>query len=200
MNKAIEKRAAMHKLEKGTYGYIENHKKRQLLKTFIFFLLPAAIFIVGLVTTKTKSNYFTVVALVGSLPACKELVNVIVFARLHSMPQELYEKMESHVKGMVAAYELNLTTYEKNYPIQCIIVAGNEVVGYAEQKDLDHRKVEEHIQSILKQNGLSAHIHIFQDLKQFLERADQLSLTLEERHQDSGREQSIRDLILAISM
>jgi hypothetical protein len=79
-------------------------------------------------------------------------------------------------------------------------VAGNEVVGYAEQKDLDHRKVEEHIQSILKQNGLSAHIHIFQDLKQFLERADQLSLTLEERHQDSGREQSIRDLILAISM
>ena len=70
--------------QKGDHGYTDAHKKAQIIKTFIFFLLPAVIFTVGYVTSGTRLNLFTVVAVVGCLPACKELVNVIVFCRRRS--------------------------------------------------------------------------------------------------------------------
>lgn len=72
--------------QKGEHGYTDAHKKAQLFKTFIFFLLPAVIFIVGYATSKTRLNMFTVVAVVGCLPACKELVNVIMFCRRRFHP------------------------------------------------------------------------------------------------------------------
>ena len=36
--------------QKGDHGYTDAHKKAQIIKTFIFFLLPAVIFTVGSVS------------------------------------------------------------------------------------------------------------------------------------------------------
>jgi len=198
----------LDKGKKGSYGYTDAHKKAQLLKTLIYFMLPLALFLAGYITTKTKNNYFTIFALVGCLPACKELVNVLMFRNRRSMPRELYEEIEAHAKGMETAYELVLTTYEKNYPLHCVTVCGNEAVGYTTKRDLDHRKVEEHIASVLKKNGLSVHVHIFTDLKQFLDRVDALAVKEkedipflpDERYPGLTREQVIRELILALSL
>ena len=95
----------MKSIPKGAFGYTNAHKKRQLLKTILFFLLPIGIFVVGFLTTKTKENYFTIIAVVGSLPACKELVNVCMFVKRRSMSKELYEEIKSHAGDMVTAYE-----------------------------------------------------------------------------------------------
>lgn len=200
----------MKSVPKGAFGYTDAHKKRQLLKTFVFFLLPVAIFLIGFFTTKTKENYFTVVAVVGSLPACKELVNVFMFAKRHSMPRALYEEIQGHVGTMEMAYELVLTTYEKSYPIIALAISGNEVMGYTEEKEqLDWKKAEDHIRSILKTNGIpQAHVHIFQEKKQFLERLDALALQKkedlpfepDERYPGFSREQVMRAVILALSI
>lgn len=195
--------------KKGSYGYTNAHKKAQLLRTLIYFMLPLALFLAGYVTTKTKNNYFTIFAMVGCLPACKEMVNLLMFRRRSSMPRELYEEIEAHAKNMETAYELVLTTYEKNYPLHSIAVWNNEVLGYTTQRSLDSKGVEEHISSVLKKNGLSAvHVHIFTDLKQFLDRMDalaekekeELPFQPDERYPDLTREQLIRELILALSL
>lgn len=200
----------MKSVPKGAFGYTDAHKKRQLLKTFIFFLLPLGIFLVGFFTTKSKENYFTVIAVVGSLPACKELVNVLMFIKRHSMPKALYEEIQSHGGTFETAYELVLTTYEKSYPITAIVISGNEVMGYTEEKgNLDWKKAEKHISIVLKNNGISqAHVHIFQEKKQFLERVDALALqkkedlpfVSDERYPGFSREQVIRAVILALSI
>lgn len=200
----------MKKIPKGSFGYTDAHKKRQLLKTFIFFLLPIAIFLVGFFTTKTKENYFTIVAVVGSLPACKELVNVFLFLKRHSMPKALYEEIKSHAGNMESAYELVLTTYEASYPVTALIISGNEIMGYTEEtKGLDWKKAEAHIRNTLKNNGISqAHVHIFQEKKQFLERVDalasqkqeELAFVPDERYPGLSREQVIREVILALSI
>ena len=195
--------------EKGTYGYTNSHKKQQLLKTLIYFLLPAAIFVLGYVTTKSSKNLFTVVAVVGSLPACKELVNVVMFWKRRSMPRELYEELSAHVgEGMEAAYELVFTTYEKNYVVPCVVVAGGEVAGYLLQKDLEAGKLEEHLRSTLKSNGVIAHVHMFKDLKGFLDRVDALAerepesaaFTPDSRYPELNREQLTKHLLLALSL
>ena len=57
------------KIRKGDYGYIRREKKKRLLVTLGLFVLPAIVFIVGLVLADgNKSNIFTVVAVVGCLP------------------------------------------------------------------------------------------------------------------------------------
>lgn len=201
--------AKMKFVEKGNFGYTNSHKKEQMVKTFIYFLLPIAIFILGYVTTKSAKNLFTVVAVVGALPACKELVNVIMFWRRRSMPAELYEELSSHVAdGMEAAYELIFTTYEKNYVVPCVVVAGSQVIGYMVRKDLDSRLLEEHLSSTLKKNGLNVHVHIFRDLKSFLDRVDVLAerepedttFTPDERYPELNREQLTKHLLLALSL
>ena len=54
------------KIRKGDYGYIRREKKKRLLVTLGLFVLPAIVFIVGLVLADgNKSNIFTVVAVVG---------------------------------------------------------------------------------------------------------------------------------------
>lgn len=58
------------KIRKGDYGYIRRERKKRLLVTLGLFVLPAIVFIVGLVLADgNKSNIFTVVAVVGCLPA-----------------------------------------------------------------------------------------------------------------------------------
>lgn len=67
------------KIRKGDYGYIRREKKKRLLVTLGLFVLPAIVFIVGLVLADgNKSNIFTVVAVVGCLPGCRAAVGFIM--------------------------------------------------------------------------------------------------------------------------
>lgn len=195
--------------EKGEHGYTDAHKRAQLLKTFLFFLIPIAIFVIGYVTTDTKRNYFTILAIVGCLPACKELVNVIMFLKRRSMPQAMYQEIEVHAGSLVRAYELVFTTYEKNYPVHSLVVRGQEIAGYTTLKNTDLRPLQEHIAKTLKENGISGvHVHIFPDLKAYLDRVDALAgkepeeipFTPDERYPELGREELIRKLLLALSL
>ena len=195
--------------EKGEHGYTDAHKRAQLLKTFLFFLIPIAIFVIGYVTTDTKRNYFTILAIVGCLPACKELVNVIMFLKRRSMPEAMYQEIEGHAGGLVRAYELVFTTYEKNYPVHSLVVRGQEIAGYTTLKNTDLRPLQEHIAKTLKEHGISGvRVHISPDLKAYLDRVDALAgrepeeipFTPDGRYPELGREELIRKLLLALSL
>ena len=67
----------MKKCEKGTPGYLEYKKKVEIIRTVVYFLLVAAVYLLGYSQTHTNKNLLTVVAVVGCLPACKALVGVI---------------------------------------------------------------------------------------------------------------------------
>lgn len=199
----------MKKINKGCYGYTQNHKIRQGIKTAVFFALPLSLVVIGLVSTNEKVNLLTVIGMVGSLPACKELVNLILFLPRKSLNKELYHAIDPHVKPLVHLYELVLTTYEKNFPIDSLIIHDSYVVGYSSKKDLDAKAAENHIRKILKDNGLRQNVKIFTDLKHYLERVDTLAsrtereeipFTPDERYPELTREELIMHLILAISI
>ena len=133
-----------------------------------------------------------------------------MFVKRRSMSKELYEEIKSHAGDMVTAYELVLTTYEKSYPVTALVIAGSEVAGYTEAKEaLDWKKAEEHMRTVLKNNGISqTHIHIFREKKQFLERVDalarqgkeELPFEPDERYPGYSREQVMREVLLALSI
>lgn len=198
----------MLRITKGNFGYIDSHKKIQALKTFVFFLIPIAIFAAGYITTGGKENYFTIIAILGCLPACKELVNVIMFARYHSIPVNLYDNIHLHADGMGELYELTLTTYEHTYPIESMIIYGNEIVGYTSDKESNLSALTEHIEKTLRNNGIGGvHIHFFTKLEQYLSRIDTLSVKEKENPPFSGddrypgmnREEVIMYILLSLS-
>ena len=78
---------------KGTYGYIENHKAYVAIRTLIYFLLCVGLYVMGYVTTGSNKNLLTVVAILGCLPACKSLVNLIMFVKAKGCSQELMKKV-----------------------------------------------------------------------------------------------------------
>lgn len=199
----------MKKIEKGSYGYTANHKKRQAVKTLIFFSLPLALVAVGLLSTNEKINLLAVIGMVGSLPACKELVNLIIFLPRKSMDAALYETIHPHVESLVHVYELVLTTYEKNYPIDSMVVCGSSIAAYSSQKEIDTKGAENHMRKILKDNGLKQNVKVFTDLKHYLERVDALAartekeeipFTPDQRYPQLSREELIMHLMLAISI
>ncbi len=59
------------KISKGNFGYFKSEKKRRLIITAILFAVPLFIFFTSWIYFKTRMTVWTVVAVVGCLPACQ---------------------------------------------------------------------------------------------------------------------------------
>lgn len=199
------------KANKGDFGYIKAQKKRRAIFTAILYAIPLAIFITGLIATKSRLNLFTFIAIMGCLPASKSAVGMIMMLMQKPMKESDYREVEKHRGELPTAYELAVTAYEKTTLIDSIAVCGNYVVGYAESPKADLAFVEKHIKEILKGNGYRANVKIFKTLKPYLERLDSLNkskeqleaeipFTPDENYPDLSRAELMKHVILAISL
>lgn len=55
-------------MEKGTHGYLDQKRRSATMKIVINLILMAIVFFTGLLLTKTRSNYFTVAAVLMAIP------------------------------------------------------------------------------------------------------------------------------------
>ena len=200
------------RVQKGRFGYLKAQRKRQILLTAILYAAPLLLFFTGLWQTGTRKNLFTLIAVVGCLPACKWTVNLVMLFLQKPISRELYEKIAAHEGSLVSAYELTITAYEKNTPVAAIAICGNEIIGYTQDEKADTAFVEKHITNILQQNHFyGVHVKIIKDLKKYLERMDNLDRRSEElrkgikfvpdeRYPDLSREELMCHTILAISL
>ncbi len=207
-----QEKQSIKRVHKGKFGYLKAQRKKQLVITAVLYAVPLLLFFTGLSQTGTRKNLFTVIALVGCLPACKWTVNLVMLFLQKPMPRELYEKIAPHEGTLVTAYELTITSYEKNTPIAAVAICGNEVVGYTQEEKADCAFVEKHISKILQQNHFyGVHVKVGKDLKRYLERMDQLNKREKElrkgikfvpdpRYPQLSREELICHTILAISL
>ena len=207
----MSKTKAGKSARKGEFGYIAAEKKRKLLLTAVLFAVPLFIFFTALIYFKTRLTIWTVITVVGCLPACKMLVNLIMLFRSPSLDQETYQKIADHVGELVVSYEMYMTFYEKSAFIDAFAICGNLVVGYSSDPKIDAAFMEAEAQKILKGNGYRTTVKIFTDLKPFLDRLDTMNEHREsleegikfrpdERYPDLNRNQLIRHTILAICL
>lgn len=160
---------------KGTKDYINTQKKYEIIRTLIFFFLSLSLFAAGYITTKTKTNLLTVVAVLGCLPACKSLVGAIMFLKFKSLSAEAAGKIEAVRKTLPQLYDMVFTTYDKNYVVGHMVIAGNTVCGYTENKDFQEKGFNTHIQKVLQlEQYKNVSVKVFTDLNKYLERIEQL--------------------------
>lgn len=94
----------MKKVTKGKAGYLAEKKKRLGLQALAEFAVVALILIIGYVITKTRLNIFTVVAIVGCLPAARVLVEFIAMFPYRSIERKVQREIDA--KG--ARYQMRM--------------------------------------------------------------------------------------------
>ena len=199
------------KIKKGDFGYIQSQKKKRTIYTILALIPPLTVFFVGWIINKDRNTVFTVFAAVGCLPACKFAVSAIMMYLQKPMSEDDYKQIEQHKEGLVCAYELPVSAYEKQTFLDSVAVCGNNVVAYPSREKSDIPFVEKHIQTILRQNGYYVTIKVFRRLPEYLNRLDSMwehhesleegiRFVPDENNPDLSRNELIMHTIFAITL
>lgn len=200
-----------HFTPKGEFGYIASEKKKRLLITSVFFAVPLLIFFSALLFFHTRLTVWTVVAVVGCLPACKSIVSLIMIFRAKPIDSSVYCKIAEHAGSLVMSYEMYMTFYEKSASIDAFAICGNIVVGFSSDPKIDAAFMEKEAQKIIRGNGYKVTVKIFTKLDAFLERLDSMNAHREsleegikfrpdEKYPEFSRNEMIRHTILSICL
>jgi hypothetical protein len=206
-----KKESTKKKIQKGDFGYFASEKKRRFWITFILFAVPLAIFFSAWIYFKSRMTVWTVVAVVGCLPACKSLVSLIMILSCHPMDEKLYQQIHEHQGDLVMAYEMYMTFYEKSAYLDAVAVCGNTVVAYSSDPKIDTEFMAQESQKLVRKNGYKVDIKILKELRPFLERLDSMNehrdsleegikFTPDERYPGLSRNELIKHTILALCL
>ena len=117
------------KIKQGDFGYISHKKKTEILKTIVFFAIPLSLYIAGYATTKSRLNVLTIVAILGMLPASKQLVSMIMYLKAHGISEADHEAIKEAVVPLCNSYDNIFTTYEKTYEVPSVVIRNGNVCG-----------------------------------------------------------------------
>lgn len=187
---------------KGEAGYIRKQKRFLIFKTIIQFGVVAALFVLGLVQTKTRLNLLTIVAILGCLPAAKTLVQLIVIIPFKSISEEKYMDLEQKAPTLTRSYDMVVTDSNHFMPIESLVILDNTVCGYTSHPKTDVNVANKHIKEILLQNQYDkVSVKIFNDYTAFITRAEGMqNMAAVSRPDSRKKEEGIKRVICQISL
>lgn len=192
----------MKKAERGKPGYINSLKKKYLIITIIEFAVVAAIFALGYSQTGSRLNLFTVVAILGCLPACKNLVEFIVVAPHKGVEVAKYEEIEEKAPAIIKVYDLVVAGQAKLMQLDVVAISGSTVIGYTSSEKTDEVKLAEYLKKLFESNGYDKiTVKLFHDYKAFLARAEGMnSIATIDKQSIKKRERKLRSMIYNTSL
>ncbi len=148
-----------------------------------------ALVIAGYVTTKTKLNLLTVVAVLGCLPASRILVNLIMVMPHDSIDEATELEISAVTEELTVAYDLVITSEKKgNAGSSCCNLQQYDLRLCAGEKKVDVDYAAKHIKSIMKQNQFDkVVVKLFHDYKAFLTRAEGMNNIASVEQQDTKK-------------
>lgn len=164
---------------KGEYGYIKSQKWINILRTLAFFALVVLVFLIGMALNKgDRKNIYTVIAMVGCIPASMSLVHTIMIWMRRPGNSELCREAAETAGKMPVYYELFLTTRDRNLYLDAAAVADDSIAACTmdQVSEQDLHFMEEHIRKTLRAQGYrNVVVKIFSDKKRFLSRLSEMS-------------------------
>ena len=192
----------MKKAERGKPGYVASLKKKYLVTTLIEFAIVIAILVVGIMQTGSRLNVFTVVAILGCLPACKNLVEFIVVAPHKGIELSKYEEIEEKAPAIIKIYDLVVAGQAKLMQLDVVAISGSTVIGFTSSEKTDEVKLAEYFKKLFEAGGYDKiTVKIFHDYKAFLARAEGMnSIATVDKQSIKKRERKLRSLIYNTSL
>lgn len=185
------------KYTKGDFLYLQKRKKAEIMKTILFFGISAAIFIMGYISTKTKANYLTIVAVLGCLPASKSAVSMIMNLKVKGCSEAIYQQLSSRFGEKAGAYNLYFTSYDKNYDIAHIFVKGMTMIAFTQETKINENLFEEHIKTMLLHDGIKGvNVKLYKNFDKYRERIEQM----QNLENEKSREEDIMKTLFSVSL
>ena len=191
------------KIKKGDYGYLMHQRKIEILKTIVLFAISIAIYAAGYISAGSRENLFTVVAVLGMLPASKSAVSMIMFLRFQTGSREVFEKVSGIIGNIPVFYDSVITTTQKSYPLNVFFCYAGNLCGYTEKPDTDTKTVEKHIKEMLRNNQMSdVTIKLYTDLNAYLARIESVKNIdlLKSDGEKTSKDEQVIALVRAISL
>lgn len=185
-------------IPKGSYGYLQNRKTYTALRTLLYFAICAGLYGMGYATTGSNKNLLTIVAVLGCLPACKSLINAILFFRSRGCSVALKNAVNAYDEKLTVFYDLYFTSYQKNFPISHMALKGSVLCGITEAASCDTKEAQKHLEKMLQQEGIkNVTVHIFSQAEGYIDRLSRLT----EMDMDEHRQkEEIVGLLYSISI
>ena len=185
--------------KKGTYGYIKRGRVRLAFITAGLLALVLLVYFGAQWYFKTNKNIFTILAALTCIGVGKFAVDLIMFMRAGYCSESAREIIAPHVGRLTEAYDLFMTSYDKNFAISHAVCAGKSVCALTEDEKCDIKSGEMHIRTMLENDGFKGYtVKIFRNLDNYTERLDDLN-----RLEDNKERKSIQgviDLLESISL
>lgn len=182
---------------KGTKNYLNSQKKYEVIRTILYFGISLSLFFAGILTTHTRKNLLTLVAVLGCLPASKSLIGTFMFLRYKSLPMEMADKIETHVGNLFSLYDCVFTSNVKNFEVGHLVIRGNTIAGLYTKKKYAETDCEKHLNVYLKADGYKdITVKIFSDEKKYMERIDQMRQLPEEEKLTRGIAETLKSIAL----
>ncbi|MBQ0026998.1 MAG: hypothetical protein KBS96_00195 [Lachnospiraceae bacterium] len=161
---------------KGTYEYVSYKRIVDIIITVILFALALGLYIIGRITTGSNRNLLTIVSVLGLLPACKMVVDVIMCFRVKKCSEEFRTGVEAKVGKLCGLYNMYFTSYEKNYYIDHLVITGNSIIGYSSSDKFVEKEFHKHMNDLLRKEGYKdVMIKVFNDADKYLNRLSELN-------------------------
>lgn len=190
----------MEKIQKGTYGYLNWQKKVETIKTILLFSMALAIFGVGYITTGTKENLLTVVAVASVLPAAKQMTTTVLYYKYPSGNEESYKRIQKEVKNATCLSDIVITSYDKITELLHVAVLGNTIIAFSHKEKTEEKSGAEFIKQTLERNGYKGiSVKIYKDEKSYITRLKEMQENLEKERKIKNEEE-IASVIKAISI
>ncbi len=197
---------------KGSYGNIRSRRRSALIRTAILAGISFGIFLVGLILTGRNRNVFSIIAALGAIPTALSTVNLILFIKARPLSPEAHSQIEAHRGGLLIRYELEMTSYDKNWHIGAACVLDKCVCCFTEDEKADLQACEKHLREQLAIGGyedLTVKVFGPKEREGFCTRLDQLEKLRETRRLDPaaienawqpGTRQTPAGILLSISL
>ena len=168
--------------KKGEYGYIAGSRIVWSALTLLMLAAVFAMYFVPKAYYGTNRNLFTILAALMCLPAGKMAVRVIMLFRAATCGGQTRHRIEETLAAMdtppAAAYELYMTSYEKNFALSHAAASDSCVIALTEDAACDTAAGEAHIRAMLENSGLHGYtVKIFRDPGQYTTRLSRLANT-----------------------
>lgn len=160
---------------KGTKNYLKTQRKYEIARTVIYFFISFSLLIGGILSTGTRANLLTIVAVLGCLPASKSLVSAVMYCRYKGMDITKADETEQKANPLNQLFDMVFTSYEKTYVIHHMVIKGNSICGYSADPKFEETPFYSHIQNMLRGDGIKdVSIKIFKDYPKYINRIAEL--------------------------
>ena len=165
----------MFHMRKGHHGYIKRKKRLLLIEVLVMLIGIIGLVVIGVVTTGSRKNLLTVVAIVSVIPMVNQLVILVALWKYQPRPDKEYEQVAALVGKGILDTELVITSKtDKSFLLDYACIHEKGVFCYCSDKNVSEKKVADYIKSFMKANELKTDIFVIRDWRNYLNRIREL--------------------------